>query len=43
MIETIGSDPDRHARMCRAIRAAYDAAVDHDAEAAAIRALLDVP
>ncbi len=40
MIEAIGSDPGRHAEMCRAIRAAFDATVDLDAEEWSIRALL---
>ncbi len=40
MIEAIASDPDRHVRMCEAIRATYDAAVDHDKEERAIRELL---
>lgn len=40
MIEAIGSDPERHGRMCRAIREVYDATVDLDAEERAIRGLL---
>lgn len=39
MVRDIAADPDRHAAMCHAIRAEYDR-IDHDAEAAAIKALL---
>jgi hypothetical protein len=39
-VETIRTiDAERHAEMCRAIRAEFDA-IDFDAEAEAIRALL---
>lgn len=40
MVREIAADPDRHARMCRAIRAVYDAVVDNDAETDSIRDLL---
>ena len=40
LIREISADPDRHAAMCRAIRGVFDATVDYDAEAVAIRELL---
>ena len=43
IVREVAADPERHARMCRAIRAVYDAVVDHDAETDLIRGLLGMP
>lgn len=40
LIRDISADPQRHAEMCRAIRATFDSLVDYEAEAAAIAELL---
>lgn len=40
LVRAIADDPEWHASMCRAIRAEFDR-IDHDAEAEAIRALLE--
>lgn len=42
LIRAISADADRHAEMCRAIRAVFDGLVDYQAEAAAIAELLGI-